>query len=278
MDNQQAKLLLSAARATGADANDPRVAEALEQARRDPELARWLAEERAFDTTVVRKLQSKEPPADLRARLVAGARVSTSVKKRRGTPVAWWIGLAATVALVASTAVWWRLRPVEPGTELVARPALLEWQQSCLAIFNDPNFALDLMHGEYPPLEQHLTGHGTRVLPAIPFAPGAVGLVGCKVLAWRDQPVSFLCFKADTGELVHLFVMPRGTADEALLAAGPHRTFVGEFATVTWIQGDLVALVASKMTAERLESILARDVAASPTHGPRSVTVRIASR
>jgi hypothetical protein len=278
VDNQQAKLLLGAARANGADANDPRIAEALEQARHDPELARWLAEERAFDTAVVRKLQGKEPPADLRARLIAGARVNTSSKKRRGLPVAWWIGLAAAVALVASTAAWWQLRSVEPGAELAARPALLEWQQSCLAIFDDPNFALDLMHGEYPPLEQHLTGRGTRVLPAIPFAPGAVGLVGCKVLAWRDQPVSFLCFKADTGELVHLFVVPRGTANEALLAAGPHRAFLGEFATVTWIQGDLVALVASKMTAERLDGLLARDVAALPIHAPQRVTVRIASR
>ncbi|BET69220.1 hypothetical protein ASA1KI_41380 [Opitutales bacterium ASA1] len=265
MDNQEAKKRLSAARPDGADANDPLVSEALERARRDPELASWLSEERAFDMAVVRKLQSKEPPADLRARLVAGARPNTRTKERRGLPVAWWMGLAAAVVLVIFGAARWHLRPVSPDSEYVGRPPLLEWQQSCLAIFDDPNFALDLMHAEYPPLEQHLTDHGTRVLPAIPFAPGAVGLVGCKVLAWRDQPVSFLCFKAETGELVHLFVVPRGTADETLIGARAHRALVGEFATVTWIQGDLVAFVASKMPAERLETMLAHDIAAAPT-------------
>lgn len=275
MDNEQARFLLSAARANGADTNDPRIAEALAQAQRDPELARWLAEERAFDSAVVRKLQGREPPANLRARLLAGARASH--QPRRGLHPAWWIGVAAAAALVFGSVVWWRGHRETPGPEIAARPPLLEWQNNCLAIFADPNFALDLMNGDYPPVEKHLLDHGTRLLPAVPFAPGAVGLLGCKVLAWRGQPVSFLCFKAATGELVHLFVVPRGTADEALLAAGPHREQIGDFATVSWVQGDLVAMVASKMPAAQLDGIITRAVAAAPGPG-RHRTARFAAR
>lgn len=264
MDSEEARFLLSACRPNGADANDPRIAEALEQARRDPELARWLAEEQAFDAAVVRKLHRKEPPANLRARLLAGTRAS---RKSRARPhPAWWLGAAAAaVVLAAGSALWWRgLRDTPPPAEIAARPALREWQQSCLAIFSEPNFALDLMNGDYPPVEKYLVDHGTRVLPALPFKPGAVGLVGCKVLAWHGQAVSFTCLKAATGELVHLFVVPRGTADEALLAAGPHHEPLADFATVSWRHGDLVAMVASKMPAAQLDGIIARAVAVAP--------------
>jgi len=265
VDNEQAKFLLSGARANGADANDPQIAAALAQAQRDPELVRWLAEERAFDAAVMRKLHPKEPPANLRSRLVVGALASRrppTAVRRRG----WWISLAAAaavVALVAASALWWRTKPEGTTPEIAARPPLLEWQESCLAIFADPNFALDLMDPNYPPLEKYLLDHGTRLLPAVPFAPDAVGLLGCKALMWRDQPVSFLCFKATTGELVHLFVVRRGTADESLVTTGPHREQIGEFATITWSQGDLLALVASKMPATQLEGILARNSTAA---------------
>ena len=44
MNNQEAKLILQAYRPGGRDTFDPLFAEALEQARRDPELQKWFAE------------------------------------------------------------------------------------------------------------------------------------------------------------------------------------------------------------------------------------------
>lgn len=269
MDNDQARFILAAARANGADAADPKVAEALAQAQRDPELARWLAEERAFDAAIMRKLQAKEPPADLRARIVAGAQATRPAS--RPASRRWWIGIAAAAAVVllaASALLWRRTVPNLPGSEIATRPPLTDWHQSCLAIFDDPGFALDRMGAEYPPIEAFLLERGTRVLPEVPFIADALGLVGCKALTWRDQPVSFLCFRRGDGELVHLFVVPRGTADESSLASGPARGRVGPFATVSWIQGDLVALVASKMPADQLDALLARTEAQSAATAP----------
>ena len=57
MNNEEAKLILQAYRPGGQDANDPRFREALEQARRDPELARWFANEQALDSRISTKVQ-----------------------------------------------------------------------------------------------------------------------------------------------------------------------------------------------------------------------------
>lgn len=272
MDNEQARFILSSARPSGADSDDPQVAEALLHAQRDPELARWLAEERRFDAAIAQKLGGREPPAHLRARLLAGANASRKPSRSAQT-VAWWVGIAAAAALVVFGAVFWRTSHPDAPESVAARAPLLEWQQSCLGIFDDPGFALDLMDGNYPPLERYLVSHGTRILPELPFSPGSVDFVGCKVLAWRGQAVSFLCLRARTGELVHLFVVPRGTADETLLADGPHRAVLGEFATTTWIRGDLIALVASKMPPAQLEALLGPQVA-----GGFAPAVRLAAR
>ena len=64
MDNQEAKFILSAYRPGGQDASDPRFAEALEQARRDPVLERWFSESIAFDAAMTEKLGAIAVPND----------------------------------------------------------------------------------------------------------------------------------------------------------------------------------------------------------------------
>ena len=76
MNSTEAKFILQARRPDGADDAEPRFAEALEQARRDPALAAWLAREQAFDAAVAEKLRSTQPPAGLREAILAGAKVS----------------------------------------------------------------------------------------------------------------------------------------------------------------------------------------------------------
>ena len=65
MTNQDAKLVLSAYRPNGADARDPFFEQALQQAKRDPELMEWFEKQRAFDRVMVAKLRTIEPPARL---------------------------------------------------------------------------------------------------------------------------------------------------------------------------------------------------------------------
>lgn len=55
MDNREARFVLNAYRPGGQDAGDPRFAEALEQARRDPVLERWFSESLAFDAAMAER-------------------------------------------------------------------------------------------------------------------------------------------------------------------------------------------------------------------------------
>jgi len=51
--------------------------------------------------------------------------------------------------------------------------------------------------------------------------------------------------------------LPRGPVDETLIRHGAHRSQVGDYATVTWLRGDRVVMVASALPADRLDALLA---------------------
>ncbi len=260
MDDERVRFLLGAARPHGADTHDPEIAAAAARAAADPALARWLEQERGFDAAIASRMQSLEPPAHLRARIAAGVRLGGRAAPSRRPVLFWSLGLAAALALVAGVVL---LAPGgrEDAPEVAERAPLREWKEACLAIFADPEFALDLMDESYPPLEAYLRAGGTPVAGALPFREGVVFPVGCKILGWRGQPVSFTCFQTADGRLVHLFVVARGVADESTLARGPAREQVGEFASITWMRDDRIVLVASPMPAAELEGVFAAGLA-----------------
>src|SRR6266404_463381 len=97
MNNQEAKLILQAYRPGGEDASDPLFAEALEQARRDPELQKWLAEQTSLEARLQARLQTAIPvPRGLKSDLLALRKISR--------PAPWWFQpvklAAAAVAML----------------------------------------------------------------------------------------------------------------------------------------------------------------------------------
>jgi hypothetical protein len=198
---------------------------------------------------MAKRLAELEPPAELRARLLAGGRMSRRARNVRRR--SFLVGLAAILTL-SIVAPWiWR------GSSGVSKPPLLDWQQACFAIFDDPAYALDVIDFDYPPLEAHLVENGASVIGELPFGDEINFPVGCKVLDWNKTKVSLACFDSKAGQLVHIFVLPRGGVDESLITNSVHREQVREFATVTWLREDIVVMVASKLTAEQLENVFA---------------------
>ena len=84
MNNQEAKFILSAYRPSGEDAARKQFAEALKQVSRDPALANWLADQRAFDQANSDALCSIPVPADLRGNILAGVKISPRRFGQRG--------------------------------------------------------------------------------------------------------------------------------------------------------------------------------------------------
>ncbi len=121
MNTSEAKKTLLLYRGPIDDA-DPQVQEALERARRDPELAEWLREQSNSYEAVRSKLREIEPPSDLAEKIIR----QRPIPFRRG-----WTQMlqlaAAIVFLAGVTAValnlWQRERhPFTQGQEIIKRP------------------------------------------------------------------------------------------------------------------------------------------------------------
>jgi uncharacterized membrane protein YbaN (DUF454 family) len=248
MNNQEAKLILQAYRPGGQDASDPMFAEALEQARRDPELQKWFAEECAYDARIQSKLKEAIPiPPDLKASLLAQRKIVR--------PAAWWrqpmwqtTAVAAALVLLASLTVFW-LRPSGQPQFAAFRQAMV---RNSLREANHVSFmAQDMTQARDWLKTQNVSGDFD-----LPAALRGGMLHGCKVIDWHRQKVTMLCFMSSGGGHVDLFVVncthfrdftPRPTAQFARSDG---------LTTAVWCNGDKTYLLAAHLNEQQVRKIL----------------------
>jgi hypothetical protein len=239
MNTTEAKFILQACRPDGRDAADPRFTEALEQARRDPALAAWLAREQAFDAAVAAKLSEVRPPADLRAAILAGARMSR--------PAPWWraprlMALAAGVVLVLGLiAAWPRLRPASNGEQL-ALGAMAEMSSPA----HHP-----VVFGGRGALHALLAGSSTHLADGLPLDFAQLKADGCRSLTIAGREVLEVCFQRGGGEF-HLYVAHAGD-----FPAGGAPVFreQGALASVSWRDRQHSYVLVTEGSAETLRGI-----------------------
>ena len=240
--SDEARLLFSAYRPGGKDADDPIFAAAIEAAKNDPALAQWLAEQQAFDQAVAGHLRAVEIPADLRAKILAGAAASRR-RPRWTAPRVW--ALAAALALFAGMAALW------PGKA----DGLADWQQHGLAVLGEIVAArepFDLPHPDAAALTAWLHEHA---VPRPAMLNGKPTL-GCKTIAWDGHRMSLICFDLGDGVLVHLF-----TTDRAGLAHLPpdgpaHFAKDGAWTVAMWNEGGTTLMLATDKGQEPLRRVL----------------------
>jgi hypothetical protein len=202
MDNEEAKFILRAYRASGADAGDARFAEALEQAKRDPELARWLEREQALDKAVAGKMRAVMPPAGLREAILAGGKMS--VRERQAQRSWWsqprWMALAASVALVIGVA----------GVSWPRFAAVREAQRFGEFAMNDLIEAAN--HDAHGPgmgqLAALVSDSRRKLGGALPIEFEALKANGCRTVRFAGHDVLEVCFERG-GKEFHFYVMKR---------------------------------------------------------------------
>ena len=246
MNNQEAKLILQAYRPGGQDASDPLFADALEQARRDPELQKWFAEEQAFDTHMQARLQKAiEIPVDLKASLLA--------QRKAVRPKVWWwqslrlTAATALVVLLAALAVVW-LKPAGPPPFAGLRE---------LAVKNSRPAAdhVSFMVQDEAKIKDWLKAQNVATDFNLPGALRASVPHGCKVLDWRGHKVTMLC------------LMPGGSHVDLFVIDGTHfrdfqPTETAQFAkadgvtTAVWCNGDKTYVLAGNLDEQQLRKIL----------------------
>jgi hypothetical protein len=236
MNNEVAKLILQAYRPGGQDANDPRFREALEQARRDPELARWFANEQALDSRISAKVKASiTPPAHLKSQLLAQRRIVRPIA--RWKQPAWQLAAAACLAFLVTIAAVW-LKPARSVGFAQYRTEMAEFAVKKLD-------RLDLMSRDVAEVRRWLAqneSHGELVLPA--GLDGRPSL-GCRLLDWKGHKVSLVCFELENRQVAHLLVVD-STAFNDAPTESPVFNKIGNVATAGWSRGGKTYVVATK--------------------------------
>lgn len=243
MNNNEAKFILQGYRPNGADAGDATFCAAVEQAKQDPALGEWFAREQAFDRAISAKLAEVPAPADLRAAILAGGRVTAAGASHRS----WW-NHPAWMAAAASVAIFF--------ASLVAL-----WPRSAAA-FDD--FALaDAKHSsthgghghENNTLQAALNNPATKLTGKLPIDYVALHDSGCRMVRFQGQDVLELCFNRN-GVWFHCYMARASDFPRLAMSAVPTFTDHDGMSLASWTDGENLIVVVSKTGRKALEAIL----------------------
>ena len=246
MNNEEAKLILHAYRADGQDASDPRFREALEQAQRDPELARWFANEQALDSRISAKLQNSTPaPADLKAQLLAQRKIVR--------PVIWWqrpamrYAMAACVALFVTIAAWFGF--LHEGAIEARGNTFGDYRDAMADFAGNKLKRLEFRTRDVAEAKRWLAGKDSIAELTLPGGLEGRPSLGCRVLDWQGEKVSLVCFELANRKIVHLLVVDSAVFENAP-GGSPEFKQAGGVAMASWSRGGKTYVLASKRATE----------------------------
>lgn len=243
MNNAEAKFILQGYRPSGADAGDETFGAAIEQAGRDPALGEWFGRQQAFDSAISAKLQQITPPADLRAAILAGGRVTAASLPRR----AWW---AQPVWLAAAASV-----------AILFAMTLALWPRSALAFENFAvadarNSANHGGHGhETGELQATLNNPATSLTGKLPIDYAKLHDQGCRMVQFQGRDVLEVCFNRN-GVWFHCYIARSADFPRLALSSVPAVVELGGAALASWTDGEHILVVVSKTGRESLEGLL----------------------
>ena len=133
MNTSEAKKILLLYRGPVDDA-DPQFQEALAQARRDPELAEWLRDQRNCYDAIRSKLRDVEPPRELAYKIVDGRPIPFRRDLNRILQLAAAILISASVAALLMKWSEGRNRPVVGAQEILVTGEVLD--MTCYIAYN----------------------------------------------------------------------------------------------------------------------------------------------
>jgi len=243
MNNAEAKFILQGYRPNGADAGDATFCAAVEQAQNDPALGEWFAKQQSFDAVISAKLAGVTAPADLRAAILAGGRVTTA-----GIPrVSWW-NRPAWMAVAASVAVFF-----------AAGLALWPRQASAFSDFALADAKLSALHGghghENNELQAVLNDPATKLGQKLPISFANLHETGCRTIGFQGRDVLELCFKRN-GVWFHAYIARAADFPRLVMNAAPTLEDRGSTSFASWTDAEHLIVVVSKTGRKNLEALL----------------------
>ena len=239
MNTTEAKTILLLYRPGTADAQDPQIATALELAKMDPELARWLEVHCARQHAIGGKFRQITVPAGLKEQIISEQ--AASEKATLWRPKYMPAMAAAFVLLLGLLAFLW-LPKRGPDDTL----AIYQNQMVGIAL---RGYGMDLITHDPSQIRSHLAQSMAPSDYVLPAGLQNVAVAGCAVESWQNKKVSMICFRTGKplppGEQsdLWLFVVDRTSLAVSTVGEIPQYSKVNRLVIATWTKGDKIYLL-----------------------------------
>jgi hypothetical protein len=240
VNNDEAKQILLTWRPGHGDLRDPQVAEALEQARRDPALQSWLEKHTTFQRSMERNFRQIPTPEDLRDRILSGRRV---VKVGFWTWHREWLAAAAAIILLLGLATMW-FKPQPTDSFSIFRERTVLGVQRVYP-------AMDIVTNDMAKVRQFLAGKKAPADYVLPKGLTRLPVIGAGVLSWQGRGVSMVCLKSTDADTLFLFVLDQTSVKDPPPST-PEFVPVFEMMTASWTEGGKVYVLAGSGGMEAL--------------------------
>ena len=245
------RFVLAAYRPGTDDENDPQFRDALARMKSDSELKVWFDEQMALSRSLSEKLRDIPVPPQLRADILAGAKVSAppASKRRRRWPQV--LAVAACILLTGASVFLWLNRFVPSGPETWAA------YQNDMGSYLSGFFLLDYESEDLEDVKQWLSKNHGVTNYTVPASLKQYPSLGCEVIEWHDREAYLICFNVD-GELVHLFALPNdeGLPGAPTITAPGFIAQSGEWTMTGWREDGQLYLVSTLGNSEFLKRSL----------------------
>jgi hypothetical protein len=229
MNRRDAQDILLACRPGTPDLQSEEARAALDEVRRDPELAAWWARQQAFHEQARHTLRHLPVPDGLPDRILSHCKT---------VELPWWrtttflSAAAAIVVLAITIALFWKTAPRDPLPTFRSRMVRNVLRQ----------YAMDIQTNDVTTIRTFLAERSAPADYQVPPPLSARPLIGAGVLSWQERKVSMVCIDSQTQGTLFLFV-----ANDPLLKRPPGQTdysAVSDLMTVSWSEGDKTYLLA----------------------------------
>jgi hypothetical protein len=279
MQRDEAKAILELCRPGNPDdQRDPLIAEALGLLETDAELKAWFEAQQALDARIAESYEEIEPPADLKANILAGMRAhrlqgesgkAAILPGSRDTidgPTAsqgWWrnpwIGVAAVFALlfaiiaVPRNDLPPRLASSEAQAAQASVPAIIQFVASEIDTMKRESRSFEKRSDQPETLQAYLASAGAHSPANIPSSVRSKPSLGCFTLDYNGIKMGMICFKED--QVIHLITAPK-TACTSQLTEEPTAYEMNGQAFKAWLEGEQVYIISVEGSKEKLPKFI----------------------
>jgi len=233
MDSREAREILGSYRPGDTNKVDQRMAEALDLARHDPELAAWFGQHCAEHAAAPAISAEKPRPATLPDKPPAPDAATEFI-----VPVskAVALGIVAVMLIIGGLAWWSYLTPKPQNT--------FERYRDRMARLVQRNYPMKMLATDQAQIREFLRTNSGPAALELPGKLEKLPGVGGAVLTWHSQPVSMLALDGGANTCLYLFLINRSVLTDPPISERPQFTRVGRLMTAGWTKDDKVFLLA----------------------------------